>query len=302
MKIFICGNCQLDALTDAVIAALDIQGIKSEVSGRRYNDKAFADADKSGALCRFLNGFDLVVTNTYQLKAYLDRHNSTYCFLPDLFFHGFHPDICYLRFSRASTPLFFHKSTAMSLIVFFGWQNDWSIERTASSFTDGVFDSLGYFDAFTDSIDALDERFRALNFLSEQTIFELSKPERGMHEIGHPTLRVSFSLLKEIFFKLNIELQITYSDVSDAGVTDALSNEVIWPVYPEIAQRLGFRGSYLTNKAGLVLPNLKEFISWQYNALDEALLEAGGAKDLIVQHISGIPPYRQFKDVAEIFL
>jgi len=60
-----------------------------------------------------------------------------------------------------------------------------------------------------------------------------------MHTINHPVIEVMFDMARALLTHLD---QPIYADV--APPPDNLAS-VVWPIYPEIGERLGVAGSYL---------------------------------------------------------
>jgi hypothetical protein len=273
MKILIHANCLTDSLGPALQSILELDSETHDVRYQRFHKGLAANEGYLEALQRF----DFVVTNVGEVAELLRPTETQVIRIPDLYFHGFQPDITYFEVNDGwlnckRKPTF---ATPYSLLVTWSYLRGLTAVKTATLFNREVFDELGYFHAFSDSCIALRQRFDDTNMSSELIFSELGQPSRGMHDVVHPTLRVALSIVPQIISLLGLQMPVDRSELIARGVRDALADEVIWPVYPEIAEELGFRGSYVFSIYGTVIRNLNEFLIWHYAELQSQSVQVG---------------------------
>jgi Polysaccharide biosynthesis enzyme WcbI len=113
--------------------------------------------------------------------------------------------------------------------------------RVPKLFNALVFSALGYFDAFETAKREASKTFRAAGF-EQVPPFEAWLGASGsfMYTPNHPKICVAIEMAKMIASRMGLATaDLNASDQID----DPLSNSVQWPVYPELARRIGISGS-----------------------------------------------------------
>jgi hypothetical protein len=106
-----------------------------------------------------------------------------------------------------------------------------------------VYAHLGYFDRFAGDYEHLKRRLRVAGFALSGAV--RGAPPVFMHTVNHPRIEVLFALARQA---------VRLVGLTPRGAVppdDELARGYIWPVYPEIARRLGVDG----NQAGSAYGN-----------------------------------------------
>jgi hypothetical protein len=166
--------------------------------------------------------------------------------IPSIVFSGFHPDAIYVADPANGRTLEAAAGPYHSAIAAFAFLRGFSLEQTQSLFADNFFEALGYYDLWEP---AQAEFFRLTRQRDLDLSNEFARWCRGapfMYSINHPKPFVLFDLARVLLRKKGLK-------VSDAPfehfTVDDVSQGVIYPIYPEIAERYGWQGAYLFKQA-----------------------------------------------------
>jgi len=190
---------------------------------------------------------------------------------PSISFPAFQPDQCYVRikgtFSEVSGPLGPYHSS----IVYYAWRAGMSAQQTADLFCDAVYQQLRFYDYWDSATQALLEEGDRCGMPLESLLKQWRTRGCFMHSPNHPKLFVVADIARQVMHKLDIAaLPIDPLEV----VWDNLADTAIWPVYPEIARRIGIEGSMvfkgnnpgLPSKAPIVSYDLEAFVARSFEA------------------------------------
>ncbi|MDP4024824.1 WcbI family polysaccharide biosynthesis putative acetyltransferase [Methylobacterium sp. NEAU 140] len=169
--------------------------------------------------------------------------------IPTIVFAAYHPDLVHVGV-QDSVSLHGFISGPMghshSAVTLFAYLAGFSQEQALRLFSEPVFERLGYFDFWNESV-------TALRGLGVQADYDLDThltrwARRGcfMHSINHTKLYVVSDLARGLLTRAGIAYDAC--DL-DAFVPDDLGGMGSWPVYPEIAGHYGIPGSALFFKA-----------------------------------------------------
>lgn len=152
---------------------------------------------------------------------------------PWIIFRGFHPD-CVLLFDKgvivtgASGP--YHSSIAAGACL-----EGLEEARALELFNVLTFSALGYFDAFRAAGDIMREEWAAIGLDASGW---LTQPQRPfMSTLNHPVSEMLGDVMRQLLRGAAIDMVEPH-----ASATDTLLSHGVWPVYPEIAHRLGLEG------------------------------------------------------------
>ena len=270
-KILLLGNCQvrpLSQLMQAMLADADIASIEL------VPDVVKRLEDGEAEISRLIVEADIIFFHLHgdALQAFrknFPKENNKVRLIPRIAFSGFHPDIDYVEDGKGNKVLgplgSYHSS-----IAFWGWKNALSVAATLALFREDIYESLGYFGYAGVSRDLLLSE-------GEQTGTPIGKmmekwSQRGcwMYSMNHPKL---FCLADVARSALEREGMVTLPGVEEF-VDDELSSDSVLPVYPEVANKLGFVGHYLFKRGTDVtlrgLPvamlSLKQFVEASFAA------------------------------------
>lgn len=254
----VIGNCQKRGFAHSLKAMVPGATL---VEVHLATVRASDDAAKQ-EFVKALQGCDVVFTQpvegqqfgalaTERIKALVPR-TIVY---PNITFAGFHPDCSYFYKNEKviETPTHHNSSSIVAGAFLAGLP----IERVAPLFNAYTFASLGYFGEFKHQKLQLLKRTAALGFDLEslfagQGVF--------MHMINHPKIGVLFELARQSL------IMAGYSPVPAAAPEDELAQQVRWPVYPEIGQKLGLTESSLEFGSYGKDLSLTSFISGSYDS------------------------------------
>jgi hypothetical protein len=232
MKVAVFGNCQRSGITRA------LQLMNRGVLADEFDDAAGFDPKSKLAdtdiVCAQLNISD-------SIREYVTKFDKKLIFYPRVNFAGFHPDMTYVNKVGAGaikTPF----GSYNSILTFFGWQNGLSVAQTTELFTHEIYDLIGYYNDFAPSHQALMREGVEAGMPLEAAFRKWSKRGCFMHTFNHPKIFSIIDLARAILAKIDIAVD---EEDPERFMFDHLINSTIWPIYPEIAARLGFKGEYL---------------------------------------------------------
>jgi GSCFA family/Polysaccharide biosynthesis enzyme WcbI len=188
-------------------------------------------------------------------------------FFPRIWFNAFHPDLVYVAGPAGPPPPplgDYHSS-----LVLYGWQRGLGIEQTARLFCEAVYERLRFFSCWEPAKRALLEEGRTTGFALDELFARWERRGCFMHTTNHPTVGVLADLAREVVRRAGLAADVA---VPESYLTDPMIHFAVWPVYPEIAERLGLNGSYAfkaaqpREQAMPALLDLEEFIARSFEA------------------------------------
>lgn len=247
-KIFMIGTCQ------AYVAKKLIDTMSPQVSVISIGlESANLNGLQSGNLdiSRFVEESDLVVFQMLPDAALHKKLIELYPeiskkirYIPSISYTAFHPDMGYIVRADGS-----HLGGPMgdyhSLIAFWAWKNDLSLDEARKLYRHDVYEFLGYFSHTATADHFLIGLGEKMGVGLQSALARWKSTGCFMHSINHPKLFVLADLSRILLAKENIEY---IPDVEDY-LFDELSNHPCWPIYPEIGQALGVRGNYIFKQA-----------------------------------------------------
>lgn len=229
MKIGIFGNCQTTTYAD--------------IFKRKLPDFTFlpltSDEDASE-----LSSCDLIFQQNdyWHSPGYLAEIKSENRIpiikIPTFYFPGFHPDLVIEHLPNRGA-LQSPAGSYNSSIVIYGYLKGLSISQTLRLFDDNVFERLGFYGYFGQSQAHLENNFNDCG-LDGKTLFNKLR-DRGCfaYSVNHFTPEAAEIIVDAMIEKLGYS-----AATATSPVTDLMRIHGRWPVYPPIAERLGFAGDY----------------------------------------------------------
>jgi hypothetical protein len=269
--ILVLGNCQarsmaacLQALNRDVVA----KGVELELTG--FADR-FARRDRK--LHWVLSQYDHILVQPSLAPLIRDYFPDLFVrvlLYPALNFSAYHPDLVYIHVKSTESYMFGPLGHYNSAIAFWGFTNGLSVAETVELFNGWTYEALGYFDFWQSSRQALLSHGEAADFSLASYLDTWSRDGCFMHSINHPMLFVLADIAKEILSRLGlptIPAAIQY-------LPDDQADGPVWPIYPEVGERLGIEGHYhFKMQRGLypadrpvVMLNLEEFVTASFGA------------------------------------
>ena len=251
-RIAVLGNCQARGIAEVLRLLLPttrVEPIYLAHLARRFRtmDRLIAELE------RYDHVFAHVFGETFLPggSAYvLDRRLKRCRLVPTITFAAFHPDMVLvgdveaLAVSKlAPSPV----GRSHSAIALSGYLEGLSAEATVALFTDSVFERLGYYGLWDESVAFLLRGGREVGFDLRADMTRWSRRGCFMHDVNHPKLHV----LADLARRLAVEAGLQPLDVAvEDYLPDRQLEEAAWPVYPAIAERYGLPPASLFRKPG----------------------------------------------------
>ncbi|MBI5921859.1 MAG: hypothetical protein HY847_09405 [Betaproteobacteria bacterium] len=230
----------------------------------------------------------------------LEKYPTTEVFqvikLPPIYFAGFHPDVVTPEpvngqvFGVIDEGLLAGVWGANSALTLWGWKNGLTVDSTIKLFNVRNFYALGYVDLWHDNVNALREIYLACD-INFDTLF--NRWRRGgifMHTHSHPKISALCSVAKVVSMKLG-----KAADVMELPLENLVSDQLtgwVWPVYPDIADALSVRGSYMWKISNKIFPTLDSYVRYAFRSYEKLGIKRSEVK---CERIDS--PY--FQDVME---
>ena len=229
-KWLVVSNCQTFGLANC----LNLLGRSIEVEAidmRTFRLKKAAYAEKLPGYARVLIHPDLAKTDGDALTGAvgLDR-------IPAIQFAAYHPDIAYVGAKGARVVGPMHEYHSMLVLAAHDLGLD--VRRTVSLFRGEVYERCGYLGMWTSERDAVIADFAGCGLDISQMIRRWGRAVPFMYSVNHPRIHCIFDIAKLFLEQNGIEMH-----AGDVLPHDNLVSGPVWPVYPEIAEIHGIRGS-----------------------------------------------------------
>ena len=184
---------------------------------------------------------------------------------PRIQFTGFHPDAV-RALGRGETGLIGEWHSALIMAAY---GMGLSEVRAQDLFNAYIYGALGYFDEYGKAALFLEATGGALGWDLSSELKTWPRPFVSVP--NHPRIEVMMDLARGACARLGIEV-----DPEAAAPPDPFLRSGAWPVYPEIAKRMGLAGRmqfFPTSKPGCVF-DLEDAIAWSYGAYASSPPEA----------------------------
>ncbi|MGG5818275.1 WcbI family polysaccharide biosynthesis putative acetyltransferase [Falsiroseomonas sp. HW251] len=237
MRIGVLGNCQVGGLA-ASLAALapraSILAVRLDAM-RQHGGTAAENLDR---LAGDLAACDVVFAQPVPPRfgplsgeAFAARARPVA--LPRMGFAGFHPDCCYVR-DGTGALLRGGLDVYNSALLVGCFLEGIPPARARRLFNAYAYASLGYFDVMAEELARLSAAWAALGF--DLAAARAEAPAVFMLTTNHPRIGLLHGLARQALARAGLA-------ASDAPPPeDELARSIVWPVYPEIAERLGVEG------------------------------------------------------------
>ena len=245
-KILLLGNCQARGLARLMRAMIgDAETTAIELLPAAVKRIESRDPE----LVKLITESDLIfvhhdgVTPQILEKSY-SAHFSKVRLIPKISFAAFHPDMDYVEDSHGCHilgPLGAYHSS----IAFFCWKHKLTKTETLKLFCEKTYKTLGYFDywALAKKVLLTEGEFTGISL--ERLVQKWEQRGSWMYSLNHPKLFALVDIAKALLEREGIEILPGVEEFVD----DEMSTENVWPIYPEIAKKLGLDGHYLFKRA-----------------------------------------------------
>lgn len=199
------------------------------------------------------------------------RNNFTVFDYPSIAYSGFHPDLIRPKVNKVGLrcPM----GTNHSAIIMYGYLQGLDEATVTALFRTEVFEAIGYYSYNKVSIDALRDTLERYQLWSSDEFSYLQSLNCFMYTTIHPKLEVIAMLARSILKNAGIEPKLLYPEEL---MTDDLANNIVWPVYPEIGNKLGiYRTEYLfkAKNSPNHIYSLDEFVSGSFQAYRDSAFD-----------------------------
>ena len=234
LRIAVLGYCQADGLGDAFSRICPHATVKAWRIG-------VLDKHVKHEIAGELDQFDLIVTQVkdpnssaiLNAERLREKHRNV-VFFPTIVFNGFQPDCVYLRRDgQQITGALRHMHSAIIAAAFsLGLPQ----QRVARLFNAVTYESLGYFDAFTEACDFMLKALSAEGLDLSPYVDDWRRTDGCfMYTLNHPHMCVLARVAHIVAVRAGL---IEQDSALPGDIPDTLSEGLHWPVYPEIARRL----------------------------------------------------------------
>ncbi|MDP3858102.1 MAG: GSCFA domain-containing protein [Stagnimonas sp.] len=208
------------------------------------------------------------------MRAVLPELDEKLVLFPSISFPAFQPDQCYVRIKGTLNEVSGPLGPYHSSIAYYAWRAGMSQSQAADLFCDPVYEQLRFHDYWDSATEALLDEGRRCGMALDGLFKQWRARGCFMHSPNHPKLFAVADIARQVMQKLGLEmLPIDPLEV----VWDNLADTSIWPVYPEIARRIGIEGSYifkgnnpgLPSKSPIVSYDLEAFIARSFEAFEQ---------------------------------
>lgn len=254
--VLVVGNCQTQLFTES----LSLVGRNIKCIGHRYRRNAFEELVNT-VRNNIDSGYLPLLSSSLRMDTkvieFLTSDSGTPpIFFPSITFGAFHPDIQFAQ-CGGETVRNGLGGAWNSRLILTSFLKGLSEHQTRELFCHRAFKAAGYFDRWVSDINSLSNTFEFCELDFPRWIRSVRRLGVFMHGVNHPVKGALQSLAHQMAEKIALPHRSTI-DIARYSL-DNLSTSV-WPVYPEIAEHLGFNGSYVFQHQGRYA-ELEDFIS-----------------------------------------
>ncbi len=260
-RIAVIGNCQ----SYGIAYAMKVFSPCAQVDHYSAVQKTLANIDR---LATTLERYDHVFLQNFPagivkggdwetLRARLKNVTR----MPSMVFAAFHPDLIYLLdATRGNKTLNGPLRPYHSALAVFAFRVGLSLQEANALFNDNVFATVGYYDIWNASALELIEAAKSyFGFDFSSDLLNWSRRGVFMYSIVHPKPFVLATVARRLLETAGIAIE---NENFDDYAIDDLARSEIFPVYPEIAARLGVHGGYLFKRGNYHISNgVGEFLT-----------------------------------------
>ncbi len=267
--ISVVGNCQSRGIADYLAVMYPAASVRPAYS----QEVRLGTVD----LDHLIGISDIVVAQTTMLKQTKEVIEKIGCspqliVLPTIYHTGFHPDFIYVsaRDGNLASPI----GPGHSAIGFAAWKAGMTASEAAQLFNDATIRGLGYDKYLAQAKQEFMASANKLGFDFEEEYRGWEKSGVFLHTPNHPKPIVLAGMARAAASRMDEAPTSLYPEYF---VADKLWSNLVWPIYPELAQNFGYPGEYLfkpqnkTHKFGqsMKLFTLHEFLEASFAIYDK---------------------------------
>ncbi|MFO1102505.1 MAG: WcbI family polysaccharide biosynthesis putative acetyltransferase [Methylocystis sp.] len=178
--------------------------------------------------------------------------------LPSIDFDAYHPDICYAYYNNSvlKGPL----DSYHSMLILAAYELDVPKNKVRRIFADEIFQQCRFYDVWHLARDRMFTRFKRYNLDIIKCFVGWGRSDAFMYTTNHPKIRCLFDIAR--LYLIANDIEIFENDILPI---DNLVNGPCYPIYPDIAERTGVRGSYLFKNTKQQFLTLDQFIEASFH-------------------------------------
>lgn len=281
-------TCQCSGVTDSLTFLLPEFQVVGLDGGVLYNNLRKGKLEK-GPLWDGVADYLVIEPRVYEKflsVGFLDCiPHAVRLGLPTLWFSRYHPDLVFLRKSNGLNLLGL-LGAYHSRLVFAAYEKGYDCEQTVGLFNEYVFSQLGYLISSPEEKDQLISTFKEHGISIDRYLPAWSRYGSFMHSVNHARIQPLFDLSKEVVKLMGVSSLLDDHPEIECPLVDVASYGQVWPVYPEIALRFGFEGSYRFKPAdSFQTMGLDAFVSGSFKLYD-SFLDSNEGESLVVSNRS----------------
>lgn len=175
-----------------------------------------------------------------------------------------HPDLCYLAAEgRLSTGPLGHYHSALA---YSAYRSGVSVDGAVELFSLENFEALGYLNSWDEERDRFLQSFTHFGMDLSDAFVRWTRSGPFMYTINHPKMNCLRDVARLLLLRAGLQLV-----ESDLLPYDNLANGPVFPVYPELGEKLGVRGFYAFKSGGAFRAKLlKQFVAESYAVYRDA--------------------------------
>ncbi|WP_375457045.1 WcbI family polysaccharide biosynthesis putative acetyltransferase [uncultured Methylobacterium sp.] len=246
-RIAVLGNCQARGVAQAMRLFAPDSPVRFVPMGTLARDHGHID----GLLATF-STYDHVFSQSFpaglipggDITTLRTREPRTVLF-PTIVFSAFHPDMVYAGRVEDLSALKLARSPLgqyHSAIALCAHRLGLTAPQAATLFREDVFHRLGYLDQWEPAVRETLGAAAAVGFGLEREMSRWGRRGAFMHVINHPKAFVVGDIARRLLTEGGFSPEPV--EIEDY-LGDELARDVVWPVYPPIAEVYGLAGSYL---------------------------------------------------------
>lgn len=298
--IAVLGNCQARGLAQAMRLLVPNSPVRYLPMGSLKRDHGHVDS-----LVRLLQAHDHVFSQVFPAglipggdSATVRAQEPRLKLFPAIVFSAFHPDMVYAGQASDLASLKLAPSPMgqyHSAIALCAHRLGLDANRTRALFREDVFARLGYLDHWEPAVRELVGSAAGTGFGLERELILWARRGAFMHLMNHPKAFVVGDIARRLLAESGLSPEpVAIEDY----LGDELAQDVIWPIYPPIAEHFGLTGSYLfkMKPRGDGFPRLYDLAG--FIAASFSLYNAMPAADLACQRVEA---WLAAPEIVELF-
>ncbi len=237
MKVLVISNCQSYGLTNSMLQLAPSVSAAALPGQRLRNNDLPEGIEGQYDVIFGMEEFKENAANSFAADQFIA--------VPALYFDRFHPDVTGVM--AGTTAVLSPTDAYHSLIGFAAYLNGRDAAGAVTAFNADTFEHAGYFAGWEAARNQLFADYEACGLDIRPEYLGWMRRGCFMLSHNHPKIHTLFSTARLILQKAGIPTL----PLDECLLPDNLLNASVMPVYPEIAERIGMKGSYIFKRHGV---------------------------------------------------